>query len=240
LRVPELGGSLLAYARFLVTKFVDESHCFYFDTDTVFFESPAPLIAGARAEPSAPLWATRNFPVSDFAQQIGHQAPLIAEGPPGDEAGRDAEAAPPSLYFNSGVMLINVGEWRRRKIPDACIALVEKHQFVAHDQDALNCVLRGQWRELPERWNYQLYERHEWPADCALLHYSGRNKPWHCGYPSGARKPFRDALAAAGWPHWRPPTNFSQWLRNTRLRPVLAQAQYRARRAVGLEGIRRR
>lgn len=237
-RVPSLGGSLLTYARFFVTKYVDAPHCLYFDTDAVFLESPAGLFASARAEPDVPLWAARNFPEADFSRQIIHQAPEIAREAPANAG--DPEAASPALYFNNGVLLINVDEWRRRGIPDACLALAERHQFTAHDQDALNCVLRGEWRELPEAWNYQLYGRHAIPAGCALLHYSGRNKPWHFGYPSAARQPFRDAVRLAGWPRWRPPANFSQWLRNTRLRPFLAQAQYHMRRALGLPGIKRR
>ncbi len=228
-RAPALEGSLLTYARLFVADHLKDDFCVYFDTDIVFLENPAPLLDAARARPGHPVWAVPNYPDARFQHQIGRQSAALAAGSAADEP-----------YFNAGFLVINIAEWRRRDALGSCLALAEQHQFISHDQDALNVFFRREWARLPSRWNHQLYERHDIPADAALLHYSGRNKPWHCGYPPAARRPFVHALAGAGWPDWRPKFDLRQYLRNSSLRPLLARAHYSLRKAAGLSGTKPR
>lgn len=226
---PALEGSWMTYARLAIPRLVGSTYCLYVDADTVLLADPAPLIAEAAAAPDVSLWAGRNYPNGSYRQQLARQSPELVEGIGEEEP-----------YFNGGVQVINVQAWRAAGVAERALALAVRHRFIAHDQDALNVCFRGAWRELPERWNYQLYDRRTWPAGAALLHYSGRSKPWHCGYPAAAAAPYRAALATAGWPRWRARPDLTEWLRNSGLRPWLAQWQFRLRRLAGLDGIKRR
>ena len=226
---PPLEGSRLVYARFFAESCVDDAFCLYLDSDVILRENPAPLFTNAVAYPEVPLWAARNYPHDSFCHQIGRQA---------DDLTANVPASTP--YFNSGVLLLNVPLWRTQQLGARALALADQYNFIAHDQDALNVLLRDQWRELPERWNFQLFQRSEFPADTAALHYSGRNKPWHFGYPVAARQPFEAALSGLGWKHWRPRPNLFQWLHNSRLQPLLANWHSHLRRWTGRGPIKRR
>lgn len=226
---PALEGSRLTYARLCAADVIDSDICVYVDADMVVRSDLSPLFAQAKTDMSVPVWARRNRPVDSFHSQLAPQNAELVAGVPED-----------ALYFNAGFLVINLARWRELNVAQLAFDLAAKHQFLYHDQDALNVLFRGQWKELDERWNYQLIDRTTFPADTAVLHYSGRNKPWHSGYSRSLRAPFKQALKAAGWPHWRAPFNLTEWLRNSRLRPFLSRMQYRLRKARGLAGIERR
>lgn len=93
---------------------------------------------------------------------------------------RDAlELADGSPYFNSGVMLF---DWQN---PDARHALATARvnladcstQYHATDQDALNAAFQGKWARLDARWNAQTGFMND-IADPAIVHFTGRRKPW--------------------------------------------------------------
>lgn len=110
---------------------------------------------------------------------------------------RDGEA-----YFNSGLLLLNLGQWRENEYGRKIAELVRQRQFRHHDQDALNLVFRDDWKVLPMRWNvippvYDMfwkvlrrsaYRREAIAAmqDIGILHYAGGYKPWeydrHAGF----------------------------------------------------------
>lgn len=57
-------------------------------------------------------------------------------------------------YFNSGVLLINLSNWRKNNIEEQLKEFCTKERNVyCPDQDALNKVFRGKWLELPPYWN---------------------------------------------------------------------------------------
>lgn len=57
-------------------------------------------------------------------------------------------------YFNSGVLLINLSNWRKNNIEEQLKEFCIKERNVyCPDQDALNKVFRGKWLELPPYWN---------------------------------------------------------------------------------------
>ncbi|HEY9153713.1 MAG TPA: glycosyltransferase [Opitutaceae bacterium] len=226
---PALEGSRLTYARLCAADLIDSDVCVYVDADIVVTGDLSPLFERARSDPSVPVWAARNRPDDSFHGQLARQNTELVAGVPESE-----------LYFNAGFLVINLARWRELNVAKLGFDLAAKYQFISHDQDALNVLFRGQWRQLEDRWNYQLIDRTSFPADTAVLHYSGRNKPWQCGYARHVRAPFKRALKAAGWPHWRAPWSLKEWLRNSRWRPFFSRMQYRLRRARGLEGIERR
>ena len=118
---------------------------------------------------------------------------------------------PEEGYFNAGVLLINVDFWRDNMMEKVFLeyAADNSDRIFHHDQDILNFTLKDVKGRLPLKYNVQdgfLYtERHflEWPCEeelkeaqthPALVHFTGRFKPWSdmCNHPWKA-----DYLAAA-------------------------------------------
>lgn len=54
-------------------------------------------------------------------------------------------------YFNAGLLLIDLAEWRARKMGKRCMSFIEGHggNVVHHDQGVLNGVLMGDYVNLP-------------------------------------------------------------------------------------------
>lgn len=113
---------------------------------------------------------------------------------------QDAQAAglsrcPTEPYFNSGVMLIDLAQWRREQVGTRAIALLRAHPdgFPLEDQDALNLILQGRILALSPRWNlvepitqlwdwdhqsYQAWPWADWLLSPAIRHFAGQIKPW--------------------------------------------------------------
>lgn len=54
-------------------------------------------------------------------------------------------------YFNAGLLLIDLAEWRARKMGERCMSFIDGHggNVVHHDQGVLNGVLMGDYVNLP-------------------------------------------------------------------------------------------
>lgn len=93
-------------------------------------------------------------------------------------------------YFNSGVMLIDIKEWRKQEVTEKALKFI--HEFPdalkCVDQDALNAVLLDNWFCIEKKFNvlYQfvpstLPKRARAPflKDKVIIHYTlGKHKPW--------------------------------------------------------------
>lgn len=100
-----------------------------------------------------------------------------------------------SGYFNSGVLLINLDYWRKNNVSKRVIDFITDNPDICkyHDQDGLNYVLRDEKVLLPLKYNVQaLYyldapiipkdffeELEEAKKQPVIIHYTGRDKPWH-------------------------------------------------------------
>jgi lipopolysaccharide biosynthesis glycosyltransferase len=123
-------------------------------------------------------------------------------------------------YFNAGVLLINVDYWRRHNIGRRVIEFVTRfHDFIHFpDQDGLNAIFAGQWREWDMQWNTQvgaIRNFHNWPEsdyreqirprlatalkEAKILHFTGLPKPWAGGIRSPVRPAFDEYLKKSGW-----------------------------------------
>jgi lipopolysaccharide biosynthesis glycosyltransferase len=114
-------------------------------------------------------------------------------------------------YFNAGVMLLDVSQWREDDIGSlASRYLREAGDVVFWDQEALNAVLSGRWGELDPRWNRmpgdeRLGNRKRASGSPWIIHFSGTLKPWRLPEPSwGARSLFYRHLDQTPWAGWRP------------------------------------
>ena len=102
------------------------------------------------------------------------------------------------LYFNAGVLLINLDYWRKNNCVAMCMQYLEKcrSRIRWHDQDILNGVFHDCWVQLPVRYNalqgyYQAYFFDSVNVDSAIkenvlnelksaviVHFCAKNKPW--------------------------------------------------------------
>lgn len=127
--------------------------------------------------------------------------------------------APDLKYFNAGVLILDLDRWRRESIPERALAYMKEHRESLRwlDQDVLNAVLAGRFRELDPRWN-QLPQVHALDhvtpfepdvaervrSDPYIVHFATAEKPWHwiCRHP--LRELFFVYLDRTAWAGWRP------------------------------------
>src|SRR5699024_9178514 len=107
-------------------------------------------------------------------------------------------------YFNAGMLLIDLAQWRSRQLGDAALQILSHKgdQMQYLDQDALNHVLHDDWQSLDLQWNFQqavysaIDNRYPYLASRkdemkrairhpGIVHYIGGTKPWHanCKHP---------------------------------------------------------
>jgi lipopolysaccharide biosynthesis glycosyltransferase len=161
-------GSLAIYYRLVVPDLLDVDRFIYVDVDTLcdtdlgelaeldIGNSPAGLV------PEAPLAkAVDRF----VAKQLG--------------------GSPDEPYFNAGVILVNVVEWRRQKIAAQALNYIAAHRPAFHDQAALNYVLYHNAFILDDKFNCIANMRKSWPVLCRawgqadrLFHFLDYPKPW--------------------------------------------------------------
>lgn len=87
---------------------------------------------------------------------------------------------PADPYFNAGMLLIDVAQWRAADIIGRMEQALKDGVMarIYYDQDFLNLVFNRNWLQLPWRWN-TIDARHVHEGlDPAILHYTGENKPW--------------------------------------------------------------
>lgn len=83
-------------------------------------------------------------------------------------------------YFNAGMVLIDVEQWRAADIVGQLERALSNGVMgrIYYDQDFLNLVFSRNWLQLPWRWNtIDARQNHE-GLNPAILHYTGDTKPW--------------------------------------------------------------
>jgi lipopolysaccharide biosynthesis glycosyltransferase len=129
--------------------------------------------------------------------------------------------AGPEVYFNSGVLLLNLAEMRRAGSTQALLdyAREQATELVWPDQDALNVVLGPRRLALHPRWNcMNSVLTFPWAVEVfgeeavaearrhpGIRHFEGpeRNKPWHylCDY--GQRELYVAHRRQTPWPRFK-------------------------------------
>lgn len=83
------------------------------------------------------------------------------------------------MYFNAGVMLLNLKKWRIDKASDGLIKIAEeyKKELVWHDQDVLNIYFKNNCGKLES--TYNSFTEEKMSKLPLIIHFSGSSKPWH-------------------------------------------------------------
>lgn len=114
-------------------------------------------------------------------------------------------------YFNSGVLLIDIEQWRENDYAARLITLVGERNFRHHDQDALNYMFMGKWAKLPLRWNvippvFNMMPRIAFNSsmrktavealkNIGIFHYAGGYKPWEYDVYEGFNEKYYEYLS---------------------------------------------
>ena len=137
-------------------------------------------------------------------------------------------------YFNAGVLVADLSQWRKQGIADQAFECLRIHSdhVTFWDQYALNVVLHGRWRRVDSRWNQHtfIYRYPNWEQspysretfhtlqnDPWIVHFTAPEKPWHYGFTHPHTLGFFECLDATAWKGYRPskpPESWRQWWRS--------------------------
>ena len=162
IELPDDRLTVSAYARLLIPdNFKDHEKVLYLDCDMLVTNSLADLYNKDLGNSVAGV-------IVDYGPG---QKELLQVGISGD------------TYFNSGLILFNIPEWRKSRITERCFEEVSKTLFLYHDQSALNVVCQGRVTYLPQEYNIFVdvpaeRRREAKVKDIKVLHYVGPSKPW--------------------------------------------------------------
>lgn len=119
-------------------------------------------------------------------------------------------------YFNSGVLLIDVAQWRATRANEEVLAYMRANPVLGgnpvFDQDALNACFYSRTKRLDYRWNVIRPFFHAPPTlplepselmticrEARIIHFNGGSKPWSyfCDHPR--RSEYRKYLRMTEW-----------------------------------------
>ena len=83
-------------------------------------------------------------------------------------------------YFNSGVLLMNLDEYRKEQIQQRFVYLLIKHNFdtAAPDQDYLNVLCYNKVHYINKGWDKMSTDM-DFDGELNLIHYNNFRKPWY-------------------------------------------------------------
>jgi lipopolysaccharide biosynthesis glycosyltransferase len=117
----------------------------------------------------------------------------------------DLKLKNPSLYFNAGVILIDLAAWRDDQVTQKSIQVSAEmfNVLSALDQDILNIVLQDKWLSLDPKWNVLKHSISENFSN-GIAHLCGRTKPWHPDYQDKFKDEFFEILDRTKFARKRP------------------------------------
>ena len=177
-----LHGDWTTYGRLLLADMIHEDQVLYLDADLVV--------------------ELDVLDVQDF--DFGGQAlAAVGGGKYKYTLGRDfyinkLGISPEVEYFNSGVLLINLPQWRTSNVKERCLEIARKYpnELPSHDQSLLNLIIAGNFSKLPPSFNCEwlAYQFKPIVSEKMILHFIGSPKPWdpmgfflHKGYQTWKR-----------------------------------------------------
>jgi lipopolysaccharide biosynthesis glycosyltransferase len=187
--------TLDTWTRFWVAEFfpADVNRMLYLDADMV-------VVGSIRS-----LWQTNL-----------DGALLAAVDIPGSQIGVNALAIPSEAgYFNAGVMLIDLKQWRSSRALDTLLDFVRAYpdRLASVDQDVLNACFYNRRKRLDYKWNVirpffrddtwwlplTQGELEEVRRQAVIIHYNGGLKPWSYFSDHPRRDEYHKYLRMTEW-----------------------------------------
>lgn len=158
------------YFRLLAPDYIKSKKCIYLDSDLVVNGSIGELL-------SIDLQNNYLAAVRD------------GDSKPNSYHKNNLALKPGTIYFNTGVLVINLDLWRQEQIRDKVIKINQEKKLEFPDQDALNIICEGKYTQLDPAFNKQ-YHMHNYNSSKApvIYHFTGSMKPWKLRHPKGLTK----------------------------------------------------
>jgi lipopolysaccharide biosynthesis glycosyltransferase len=105
-------------------------------------------------------------------------------------------------YINSGVILLDVGQWRREDHGARCLAFAHENsrRLIFGDQCTINLLFQESLHLLDTRWNcYVTPVPKALPENPGVLHFITGDKPWHAWYENELGKLYWRYLDVSPW-----------------------------------------
>ncbi len=170
--------SLVAYYRLFAQMFLPK------EVDKIIYLDCDMIVNGSLTE----LW---NTDVEDKAM-----AAVYDENYLDDKIYQRLHYPRQNMYFNSGMLLLNLKYWRENKVMERCLKYIADYpeRLLFHDQDTINTVLNRYIASLPITYNFQtgfLYRCAKFDSflhkeieetireEPVIIHFTGPSKPWH-------------------------------------------------------------
>lgn len=161
-----LHGDWTAYGRLLLSDFIYADQVLYLDSDLV-----VELDVLQVKDFNFNGYALAAVGGGRFRYTLGHKFYIKKLG-----------VSPDIEYFNSGVILFNLKEWRRNNIKEKCLLIANRYplELPSHDQSVLNLFCLGKFARLPEYFNCEWLAHLDKPevSSKMILHFVGSPKPW--------------------------------------------------------------
>ena len=141
-----------AFLKFLIEDFVHEEKVIYIDADTIILKSLRPLIS-IKLNGFCIAAVEEDIYTDNEKEKVGIKKNIKT--------------------FNSGIFVIDLYKWKKRKIKQNCIEHLKKYKRDLYflDQDSLNSVISGNFQSLDSSFNQR--------QNPTVVHFSGYEKPWH-------------------------------------------------------------
>ncbi len=167
--------TIQTYFRFAIPELIDAERVLYLDCDLVVTNSIKELFMTDFEDAYILAVADTNNIDKERLNELGKTLGMSEN----------------AKYFNAGIMVINMEKWRSDKIAEKVINYVENNPNIKFaDQDGLNAIINGKWKELPSRYNIQrklsmaIYEKNtptQWQTEInnrCIIHFTEGDKPW--------------------------------------------------------------
>lgn len=187
--------SLFTYARFLFPDmFPHLGKVIYLDVDILVLDDLAKLYSTPMDGNLVAAVVGRGTNRADHCWGILNYKEL---GIPGD-----------TLYFNAGVLLMDLNCWRQENFANRCMEYAAKYPelCIFWDQTVMNTLLAGKFTQLEQKWNQQFNGPDKSYVRDGILHYCGPDKPWayRNGLPPELNNIFFEELQRTAWKRWHP------------------------------------
>lgn len=160
----------------------------------------------------------------------------------GDVRCDELQIPDPSLYFNAGMLLLDLKKWRKRNLSSQILSFAVRNpdHLYFHDQDAMNAILHREWLPLDAKWNFQTnmltHRRFKKISNPVIVHFTGSSKPWHYDNDHPYKLKYYEYIKETGWHDFRPEKRFGARVKRVvkLLLPrhtVAKLAQYKAKKA---------
>jgi len=201
--------SIASYYRLMIPSLVPENikKIIYLDADLILNADIARLWDIDIAEKDV-------LAVQDQAKDF-----LYVSSPGGLLNYKELGLNPANKYFNAGVLVMNLDNWRKDSLSQKVIEYIQENRKYIRwwDQDGMNAVLANKWGELDHRWNLviNIFLNPTWEQGPVkdkkqydelvghpyIVHFVYRDKPWKYGYKYPYLDLFINYLARTPW-YW--------------------------------------